>query len=162
MIFQKNPDIYVVTNRTSKRFFDGKLDLARSKDDGLRRARRCCSFKVPSTYATVTMVRRLASTAQVLRPSPDLFSKVFEQPPRLRSKMIFTTHLASYFSNSPKCSGAANMWPPLAVREGRASQLLRPCDSRVELGHLNLLRSATPYGGRPWALGSVHVVTLFE
>jgi hypothetical protein len=89
----------------------------RSKDDGLCGARRCCSFKVPSTYASAATVRRLASTARVLRPSSDLFSKVPERPPRLWSKMIFTMNRTSYFSNSPKYSGATNVWHFLAAQE---------------------------------------------
>jgi hypothetical protein len=64
------------------------------------------------------------------------YSKVPEQLLRLWSKMIFTTNRASYFSNSSMFSVAANVWHPLAVREGRASRLLRPYGSRVELGHL--------------------------
>jgi hypothetical protein len=115
---KKNLDIYVVTDRMSERFFGGRLDLARSKDDGLRRVRRCCSFKVPSTYASAATMRRLASTSRVLRPSSDLFSKVPERPPRLQSKMIFTTNRASYFSNSPKYSGATNVWHSSVAREG--------------------------------------------
>jgi hypothetical protein len=79
MIFQKkNADIYVMTGRTSERGFDGKLDLVRSKDDSLRGARHCCSFKAPSTYAYAATVQRLAGTARVLRPFSDLFSKVFK------------------------------------------------------------------------------------
>jgi hypothetical protein len=104
--FQKrNPDIYVVTNRMSERFFGRRLDLARSKDDGLRGARYCCSFKVPSTYASVAMVRRLAGIARVLRPLSDLFSEVVNQPPRLRFKTGFTTNLASNFTNLPSARG---------------------------------------------------------
>jgi hypothetical protein len=118
---KKNLDIYVITNHTGERFFGGGLNLMGSKDDGLLGVRCSYSFKVPSAYASASMVRRLGDTAQVPRPSSDLFSKAFEQPPRLQSKMIFTTNLASYFSNSPKYSGAVNMWHPLAVRKGRAS-----------------------------------------
>jgi hypothetical protein len=62
----------------AKGFFDGKLDLVRSKGDGLRGAICCCSFKAPSTYAFAATVRRLAGTARVLRPSLDLFSKAFK------------------------------------------------------------------------------------
>jgi hypothetical protein len=90
----------------------------RSKDDGLCGVRRCCSFKVPSAYTSTAMVRRLASTAQLPRHSSDLFSKAFEQPPKLWSKTISMTNLASYFSNSPKYSGVANVWHALVVREG--------------------------------------------
>jgi hypothetical protein len=61
-LFKKHPDIYVVTDRTSERFFGGRLDLARSKDDGLCGAKRCYLFKVPSNYASTAMVRRLAGT----------------------------------------------------------------------------------------------------
>jgi hypothetical protein len=68
---KKNSDNDVLTDRTSEMFFDGKLDHARSKDDGLRGARCCCSLKVPSTYAFMATVRRLASTTQVLKPSSD-------------------------------------------------------------------------------------------
>jgi hypothetical protein len=134
----------------------------RSKDDGLCGARCCCLFKVPSAYASRDMARRLASTARVLMPSSDLFSKAFDQPPRLWSKTIFTTNHVSYFSNFPECSGAANVWHPLEVREGQASRLLRPRGSIVELGHLKLLRSTTRYCGRPWVLGSIRAVMHFE
>jgi hypothetical protein len=76
-IFQKNPDNCVETDRTSERFFGRKLDLVRSKGDGLHGVRRYCSFKVPSAYASAATARRLASTVRVLRSSSDLFSKVF-------------------------------------------------------------------------------------
>jgi hypothetical protein len=56
-----NPDNYVKTDRTSERFFGRKLDLAKSKGDGLRRARCCCSFKDPSTHTFAATVRRLES-----------------------------------------------------------------------------------------------------
>jgi hypothetical protein len=102
---KKSLNIYVVTDHTSERFFGRMLDLARSKDDGLCGARCCCSFKVPSTYASASSVQRLVGTARVLRPLSDLFSKAPEQPPRLRSKTIFTTNRASYFSNSPSSRG---------------------------------------------------------
>jgi hypothetical protein len=59
-------------------FFDGTLDLARSKGNGQRGARGCCLFKAPSTYASAATVRRLAGTARVLRPLSDLFSKAFK------------------------------------------------------------------------------------
>jgi hypothetical protein len=159
---KKSLDIYVVTDHTSERFFGGRLDLARSKGDGMCGARCCCSFKVPSTYTYAATVRRLAGTDRVFRPSSDLFSKMPEQLLRLWSIMIFMTNHTSYFSNSSKFSVAANVWHPLAIREGRASRLLRPCGSRVELGHLEFQRPTTHYSGQPWALGSVQAVTLFE
>jgi hypothetical protein len=76
--FSKKPDNYVVTDRTNERFFDKKDDLARSKGDGLRRAKCCYSFKAPSTYTSAATVRRLAGIVRVLRPSSDLFSKAFK------------------------------------------------------------------------------------
>jgi hypothetical protein len=79
--FKENLNIRVVTDHTGKRVFGGRLNLMRSKDDGMCGARRCCSFQVPSAYAFAAMVRRFASTAQVPKPSSDLFSKVFKQPP---------------------------------------------------------------------------------
>jgi hypothetical protein len=91
--FSKKIYIYVITDPTGERCFGGRLDLMRSKDDGLCGARCCCLFKVPSAYASVATTPRLASTARVLMPSSDLFSKAFEQPPRLWSKTIFTTVL---------------------------------------------------------------------
>jgi hypothetical protein len=135
-----------VTDRTSERIVDGKFDLARSKEDGLRGERRCYSFKVPSTYAPATTVRRLAGTARVLSSSFDLFSKVFEQPPKLRSKTIFTTKPRGLLLKFPKFSGAANEWQLLAAQEDRASRLLRPRGCRVELGPLEFLRSTIRYG----------------
>jgi hypothetical protein len=77
MIFQKKTHNYVETDRTSERFFGRKLDLAGSKGDHLRGARCCCSFKAPRTYASMAMVRRLASTTRVLRSLSDLFSEAF-------------------------------------------------------------------------------------
>jgi hypothetical protein len=50
--FKKYLDYCVETDRTSERFFGRKPDLVRSKGDGLRGVRRCCSFKDPSTYAS--------------------------------------------------------------------------------------------------------------
>jgi hypothetical protein len=51
--FKTKSDICVATDRTCKRFFYGKLNLARSKDGGLRGTWHCCSFNAPSTYASV-------------------------------------------------------------------------------------------------------------
>jgi hypothetical protein len=104
--FSKNPDNCVETDRTSKRFFGRKLDLARSKDNGLRGVRHYCSFKAPSTYASAAMVRRLASTARVLRSSFDLFSKVFGRPPGLWSRSDFENKTTpSYLSNLSSSQG---------------------------------------------------------
>jgi hypothetical protein len=74
---------YVITDRTGKRFFGGRPELARSKDGGLRGAWHCFLFNAPSTYASMAMVQRLASIVQAHRFPSDLFSKVLEQPPRL-------------------------------------------------------------------------------
>jgi hypothetical protein len=70
-----------------------------------------------------------------------------------------------YTINTPELfefSGAANGWLPLAVREGRALQLLHLHGSRVGLGHLNLLRSTTCCGSRPRVLGSDRDVMQLE
>jgi hypothetical protein len=61
-VFEIKSDIYVITDCTGERFFGRRLDLMRSKDDGLRGAQRYYSFDVPSAYASTAMVRRLAST----------------------------------------------------------------------------------------------------
>jgi hypothetical protein len=103
--FKKNPDNYVMTDCKSERSFDGKLDLARSKDDSLRGMRRCCLFKVPSTYASAAMVQRLAGTSRVLRLSSDLFSKAFKWPPRLWSENNFHNKNTQVPSRTPQVLG---------------------------------------------------------
>jgi hypothetical protein len=74
-VLKTKTDSYVMTNRTCERFFGGRLNLARSKDDGPRGARYCCSFNAPSTYASMVTARRLVSTVRVHGFSSDPFKK---------------------------------------------------------------------------------------
>jgi hypothetical protein len=68
-------DNYVVTARTCEKFFGGKLNLVRGEDGGLHGAWYYCSFKAPSTYASVATMRRLASTVRVHWFTSDPFQK---------------------------------------------------------------------------------------
>jgi hypothetical protein len=62
---KKNSDNFVETDRTSEKFFERKLELAKGKDDGLHGITSRCSFKVPSANVSAAMARRLASTSLV-------------------------------------------------------------------------------------------------
>jgi hypothetical protein len=73
--FENKIDNYVATDHTCEKFFGGKLNLARGEDGGPCEAYYCCSFKAPSTYASMAMVRRLASTVRVHGFSSEPFQK---------------------------------------------------------------------------------------
>jgi hypothetical protein len=81
-------------------------------------------------------VRRLVGTTRVLKPSSDLFSKVFKCPPRLRSKTIFMTKTRKLLLELPKFSGAANEWQLLAAREDQTFVVTSPQEDQVHF-HLS-------------------------
>jgi hypothetical protein len=73
--FFKNSDNFVETHRTSERFFNQKLELAKGKDDGLRGMTSRYSFKAPSANASAATARRLASTSPVSSFHPTSFQE---------------------------------------------------------------------------------------
>jgi hypothetical protein len=105
--FKKTLDNYDVTDRMSKRSFDGKLDLVRSKDDDLHGARCCYSFKVPSTYAFAAM-ERLAHTHN---SSPQSFIRPLFKSIQVTTKTSVSNNFhdktaQGYLSNSPSSRGS--------------------------------------------------------
>jgi hypothetical protein len=74
--FQKNYDNFVDTDRTSKKFFERKLELAKGKDDGFHGITSHYSFKVSSAHASAAMTRRLVSTSLVSGFHPTSFQEI--------------------------------------------------------------------------------------
>jgi hypothetical protein len=68
-------DNFVETDRTSEKFFERKLELAKGKDGGLHGIMSHCSFKVPSANASAATTRRLASTSLVSDFHPTSFQE---------------------------------------------------------------------------------------
>jgi hypothetical protein len=112
-----------------RKVFWRKLDLEKSKDDGLRGVRGCYSFKAPSAHASAATARRLANTLRVPRSLSDLFSRSIRVTSwTLVRKMISQAKLHQVTS--------------------RTFQVLGGCERMVVLSGLRRLSLPTPMP--PW------------
>jgi hypothetical protein len=115
--FKKNPDIYVVTDRTSERFLAEGSTLREVKMMAYVGHKVAAHSKFLAPTPPRLWCKDLRAQLKSSGLHPTSFQKRLSSLPDSGLKR-FSQQIRELLLEPPKCSGDVNVWHPLVVREG--------------------------------------------